>query len=212
MYDAVIFDMDGLLLDTEALFIQAARTAYGNQGVHDIDAFMHWCVGVDTATCRAEARTRFGAQLDMDRIDRDQSAEWLRLTGTHIPHKPDVSHVLDHLAAQNIPRAIATSSGFDDGHRKARVAGLDRWFDTIVTVDCVARAKPAPDPYLEAARRLNVDPTRCVAFEDSDPGTRAALAAGMTVVQVPDILPSGVAEVHFTARTLSEGFTKAKLW
>ena len=77
--------------------------------------------------------------------------------------------------------------------------------DAIVAVDCVANAKPAPDPYLHAASLLGMTPARCVAFEDSDPGTRATLAAGMTVVQVPNILPSRVDEVHFVAKNLIDG-------
>ncbi len=75
----------------------------------------------------------------------------------------------------------------------------------MVTVDDVARAKPAPDPFLLAARLLGVDPQRCLAFEDSEPGAEAAFAAGMTVVQVPDIVPASGRFAHLVAPDLMAG-------
>jgi len=205
IYDAVIFDMDGLLLDTEALIIQAGKTAFTSVGVEAPVDFFHWCVGVDTATCRAKARELFGQDLDIDHVERVMDDEWERLTSTHIPFKLGAERVLDYLAGMSIPRAIATSSSLESAKRKMRVARLERWVETVVSVDCVSNAKPAPDPYLHAAKLLGFEPNRCLAFEDSDTGARAALAAGMTVVQVPDINPAGKVPVHFVAKTLEEG-------
>ena len=82
----------------------------------------------------------------------------------------------------------------------------------MVGFDLVAAPKPAPDVYLKAADLLGVDPSDCLAFEDSDPGTAAALAAGMTVVQVPDLLPSRTNRAHFNAATLTEGAEIAGLF
>ena len=205
MFDAVIFDMDGLLLDTEIIATKAGQIAFKAAGIDAPVSFFHEMVGVDSQNCRKLARSRYGDSLDMDLVDQVWDRTFDELTSKHIPFMPYVEDVMDWLVAAGIPRAIATSSTYDSAHRKVKIAGLDRWVETIVSCDCVQNPKPAPDPYLEAAKRLNVPPSRCAAFEDSDPGARAALAAGMTVIQVPDIIPAGAVNVHHTAGNLLEG-------
>lgn len=205
MFDAVIFDMDGLLLDTEIIATKAGQIAFKAAGIDAPVSFFHEMVGVDSQNCRKLASARFGDSLDMDLVDRIWDRTFDELTSVRIPFKPHVEEVMEWLSGQAFPRAIATSSGYDSAHRKVQIAGLDRWVEIIVSRDCVPNPKPAPDPYLEAAKRLNVAPSRCVVFEDSDPGARAALAAGMTVVQVPDIIPAGTVPVHHVAESLISG-------
>ncbi len=99
------------------------------------------------------------------------------------------------------------NSATDSARRKLGEAGIAHHFhhDHVVGFDAVARPKPSPDVFLAAAQRLGVDPKDCVAFEDSDPGVAAALAAGMTVVQVPDMRPAATREAHHLAETLLAG-------
>jgi beta-phosphoglucomutase-like phosphatase (HAD superfamily) len=107
--------------------------------------------------------------------------------------------------------ALATSSRGEPAREKLEGADLLRHFRTVVTFDDVAAPKPAPDAYLLAAERLGVDPRRCLAFEDSETGARAAHAAGMTVVQVPDLHPTKGAHAHHVAPSLLEGAALAGL-
>jgi HAD superfamily hydrolase (TIGR01509 family) len=106
-----------------------------------------------------------------------------------VPVKTGVVELLDFLAAKGLPLAVATSAARATAERNLGRAGLLERFTALATRDDVENVKPAPDIYLEAARRLGVPPAHCVAFEDSSVGIVAAHAAGMRAVMVIDILP-----------------------
>ena len=124
-----------------------------------------------------------------------------------MPTKAGLGELLSLAADRHIPCAVATSSHRSYTDASLRLAGLERRFPVIVTGDEVARPKPAPDIYLEAARRLGVEPSRSVALEDSDRGVLAAKAAGMIPVLVPDLKPpspEAVAAAYRVVPTLHE--------
>lgn len=207
MWQAVIFDLDGTLLDTEAITHAAGIHAFAAQGI-DIDpAFLHSMVGIDDATNARQIMAAF-PQMDLAAFVRVWRAEVQARQAQGIPLK---AGVLDLLAAFDLPRAIATSSQRDSARMKLAITGLDAHFAHVVTVDDVARPKPAPDPFLLAARMLGADPARCLAFEDSDTGAAAAHAAGMTVVQVPDMTPTRGRHAHHVAPDLLSGARAAGL-
>jgi HAD superfamily hydrolase (TIGR01509 family) len=205
MAQAVIFDLDGTLIDSESVTITAGTAVFAAHG-HAVDhSLFHRLIGVDEPTGAGILRAALGPDLLLDRID----AEWraairaiYRETG--VPLRPGAAELLEMLAIRGYPLAVATSSNRASATWKLERTGLARHFDTVVTLDCITRPKPAPDPYLEAARRLGADPALCVAFEDSDTGAAAAQAAGMTVVQVPDVVvPSGRHASHIAADLIS---------
>ncbi|WP_202839669.1 HAD family hydrolase [Luteimonas saliphila] len=187
MPEAVVFDMDGLMLDSERAIIDCLARAAAEAGHPLEQALWLSMVGQGDAACRAILAERLGAEATQALLQRSQALYEVRVDAG-VPHRPGIVALLDWLAQRAIPRAVATSTRRPLALRKLRAAGLLDRFDTVCTSSDVALPKPAPDVYLLAASRLQVDPARCLVLEDSPTGVRAALAAGMTPVQVPDML------------------------
>ena len=187
---AVVFDMDGLMLDTEPIYKVAWQAASAELG-HDLaDDFYAQFVGRPNDDCERLLLERFGPQFPLDRF----RARWRELwdadaTANGIRTKPGLLELLALLDTRKIPFAIATSSEATETAFCLRAAGLDGRFPVRVTRDQIAHGKPAPDIYLEAARRLRTDPAQCVALEDSEAGILSASRAGMVPLLIPDGAP-----------------------
>ncbi|TXI05216.1 MAG: HAD family phosphatase [Pseudorhodobacter sp.] len=206
-YDALLFDLDGTLIDTETVAMTTGMAAFAAMG-HPVDAgFMQQLVGVDLPT----AAGIIGAALptlDQNGLQSHWHRAFAAAIDDNLPLKPGA---LDLLSARHRPMALVTSSGQAEAHHKLRVTGLAAHFTTIVTLADVTRPKPAPEPYLLAAERLGVSPARCLVFEDSEAGAEAAHRAGCTVVQIPDVGPVTGRWAHFQAETLLDGARLAGL-
>lgn len=187
-FDAVVFDMDGTLLDTEAVFKSIVYEVCGDLGFAMTDLVHGQMVGSShEATAALLART-FGPKFSYETFeDRCRAAMTLRMAKS-VPVKPGAVDLLAALRELDVPLAVATSSRSNHALTHLEAAGVIGLFDTIVTRDDVANPKPHPEPYLTAAARLGVEPVHCVAFEDSVSGVRAAHAAGMRTVMVPDLV------------------------
>ena len=209
-YQGVIFDLDGTLLDTEAMARRAGEHAFQTLGLDVPDGFFDSLVGVDFGTGMAQIIARW-PDLDTDRLNQLWGQKSRELHRHGIQQKPGVAQILDHIDQLNLPKAIATSSFRDSAQHKLQAAGLADRFDIVISVDCVSRAKPAPDPYLLAAERLGIAPTACLAFEDSETGAQSAFAAGMCVVLIPDTAPVSGQYAHHMAADLLAGAGKAGL-
>jgi len=184
---AVIFDMDGLMLDSERVILDALRAAATDHGA-DIDPDWWLClIGHTDAVCRARLGETIG-EAAADALLEDGHARYVAIADAGVPHRPGIVALLQLLATHGVPRAVATSTRSPLAQRKLAAAGLLSHVDVVCTSSDVASPKPAPDVYLLAAERLGVAPAQCLVLEDSPTGVRAALAAGMTVVQVPDLL------------------------
>lgn len=194
-FDAVIFDMDGLLLDTERLawsaFLQACaqHALMADRGVYDS------LIGLNhssAASLLQDWLSQAGSvRLAVFRGSWDDAYRARLAEG--VPVKAGVEALLSHLYDSGMPCAVATSTATDLARHKLSQAGLSPYLRGVVGGDRVAAGKPAPDIYLEAAQVVSAEPSACLAFEDSENGVRAALAAGMTVVQVPDMVAPGPA-------------------
>ncbi|MBP2158777.1 MULTISPECIES: HAD family phosphatase [Asticcacaulis] len=201
-FAGVILDLDGLLLDTERWAVARGPDLFGAHGLGFSTAFFHSLIGltdVEGARRMSEAAGRPVSPDFVDRVWKDAMMQ----AGHPIPLRPGVDAFLDALDAKGLPRAIATNSLTERAEWKLGSVGLLGRVGPVVGRDQVRQGKPAPDLYVEAARRLGLEPRQCAALDDSDPGVRAAVAAGIrTVVQVPDMAPSVEFLAHHQAVSL----------
>ncbi|MGE4482603.1 HAD family hydrolase [Acidocella sp.] len=188
--EAVIFDMDGLLLDTETLAMEALVSAGKALGYDMPNEFCYLMIGAPADKCRALVTEHYGADFPLEKYFATQEVHLREMVDSgKLRLKLGVVDMLDDLERRGLKRAIATSSSRVRTDHHLQLAGIAHRFPHIVTRDDVSRGKPNPDPYLKAAGLLGVEPARCLAFEDSYNGVRAAHAAGMRVIMVPDLLP-----------------------
>ena len=188
--DALVFDMDGLLLDTERIARDAFEEACRDAGWPSPDlAIYARCIGSTGQDEGAILCAGYGPGFPWEAV-RDG---WRRRYHDHVEHraapvKPGAVELLSYCLDSGIPCALATSTRSELAETKLALAGLDACFAVRVTGDMVRRGKPDPEPYLSAAERLGTRPERCWAFEDSANGVRSACAAGFEVFQVPDLV------------------------
>ncbi|MGH8712839.1 MAG: HAD family hydrolase [Casimicrobiaceae bacterium] len=191
---AVIFDMDGLMLDTESLALRAWQCAAKSlERGFDLD-ICRQMIGRNFADCVALIRDRHGRDYPVEELMRAWAAAYDALVAAEgVTVKPGLTEILDLLDQRGTARAVATSTRRERARAKLDQAGLLHRFAALVGGDEVARGKPAPDIFLAAAARLGVEPGDCVVLEDSEPGVIAAWAAGMIPVMVPDLHPPSAA-------------------
>lgn len=214
MFHGALFDMDGLLLDTESLMSECFMTAAREIGRGDLGPVLHSLIGVR----RQESEVILGQHIpdsaQLARFVTRSDALYTARMRDNIPVKAGAVELLEKLAAKGIPCAVATSSTTENARHHLERAGLLGFFQSVTGGDQVVHAKPAPDIYLKAAETLGVTASDCAAFEDSEPGTRAAFASGARVVQVPDMVtPTEALRAlgHVIAPSLLAGATEIGL-
>ena len=187
-FDAIIFDMDGLLLDTEKLSYQSfVSTAAAYDQTFQFDDYRQ-LIGRNAKTGIEILRRLLPAGIDAAKFKDDWLDVYRQLLDHHIDVKPGAHQLLACLAKMQVPRAVATSSSGTKARAILDRVGLWQFIPHLTGGDEVKAGKPAPDVYLDAAKKLGVDAPRCIAFEDSETGITAALAAGMRVIQIPDLI------------------------
>jgi len=185
---AVVFDMDGLLVDTEQVVFQAMQRTAGGLGREMPLGTFQRMVGLQPAASERILQEHFGAGFDLDAWAAEISRHFHEALDAGIALKAGAVEILDHLDAVNLPRAIATSSSLVAVRHSLGPHNLVDRFHALITRDVQTQGKPHPEPFLKAAEALGVAPEHCLALEDSHNGVRAAAAAGMMTIMVPDML------------------------
>ena len=185
---AVIFDMDGLIFDTETLY-QEAFLAASTVGGHNLPAaVIQRTIGVPWIRSRVLLLEEMGSDFPIDQYFTQMTRHFEVLAATQLRLKPGVVELLDLLDQLDMPRCIATSSAHSTVQSHLSAHDLVDRFHAVIGHGDYVSSKPSPDPFLTAAERLGVDPARCLALEDSYNGVRSASAAGMMTFMVPDLL------------------------
>lgn len=189
----ILFDMDGLLLDTERLALETfvALTVPGFLTSAEAEGHFMDLIGSSSVQTRARVAEILPSDADHDRFHTDWNVAFHARTAEGIPLKPGAREVVEDLAARGRVMAIVTSSKTETARRHLGHVGLLQHFVAVIGGDAVANNKPHPEPYETGAAAIGRMPADCVAFEDSDTGIAAAMAAGCDGWQVPDLRPPG---------------------
>lgn len=197
--EAVIFDMDGLLVDSEPLWVVIERSVIEERGREYDPAITAKYVGMRLLEFWQGLQADYGFSETPQELMEIAIGRMVKLIPERLEEKPGASELLAHFHAEGIPCAIATGSFAPVMRAVVDAMGWESHFVTHVTGDEVKRGKPDPQTYLLAAERLGVPPERCLALEDSPTGAKAAVAAGMVCYAIPDA--SHTTPAHFKAIT-----------
>jgi HAD superfamily hydrolase (TIGR01509 family) len=185
---AVVFDMDGLLCDTEVVYRDAMMATAAEHGHEMPLSLFKSMIGLPGPASEAKVLGHFGADFPIKAFNTRVLEHVDLACEAGVALKAGVVELLDHLDALGLPRAIATSSSPRAVDSHLGQSGILPRFNTVVARGDYERGKPHPDPFLVAATRLGVAPDLCLALEDSHNGVRAASSAGMMTIMVPDLL------------------------
>lgn len=210
-FDAIVFDLDGVLVDTEPLAWDVYCEIFSAQGIALSEEQAAATIGIDMpGTARLLLETTGLDWTPEALLQKHLSCLYERFSVELLPF-PGAGELVYQLAAAGIPLGVASNSPVDYVHRVLRAIALEPHFKAIIGRDRVVNPKPYPDVYLEACRQLGTEPSHCLAVEDSRVGLQAALAAGLSATwihpPVTEPLPANVWRFSSLAELLAAGFT-----
>ncbi|MEV7521248.1 HAD family phosphatase [Streptomyces sp. NPDC091371] len=183
---SVIFDLDGTLVDSEPNYYESGRRTLERHGVPDFTWEEHSrFIGIGTLETLEILKEHYGIPAPVEQLLAEQNAAYLELARTETETYPEMRKFVERLRSEGVPMAVASGSSREAIDAVLAGTGLDALLTTVVSAEEVAHGKPAPDVFLEAARRLGAEPADCVVVEDAAPGALAARAAGMGCVAIP---------------------------
>jgi len=210
--EAVIFDNDGLLLDTESVWTRAEQDLFDRRGAAFTLADKRELVGTSAAVAGAVLERRLGEPGRAAELIEELNALVVAELEHGVEAMIGARELLHTLRGRGTPIGLVSNSPLVFVERSLQLAGFEGHFDVVLSAHEVAAPKPAPDPYLEACRRLGVEPgPSVVALEDSPTGVAAARAAGLTVIGVPSIEGVPLDEAHHLAESLLDSVVARRL-
>lgn len=191
LYKAVVFDMDGVIFDSERAVMQCWKEVASRHNIPNIEKAILACTGTTMVRTREIMLYLYGADFPYDEYARESSVIFhSRYDGGRLPMKQGVKELLTFLKERGKKIALASSTRQQVVTDELCDAGIIEYFDRIICGDMVSRSKPAPDIFLKACEELNISPSDSYAIEDSYNGIRAAHAGGLHPIMVPDLLPA----------------------
>ncbi len=189
MIKAIVFDMDGLMFDTERLTIQAWDYAGEKLGIGKMGHMVYKTLGMNIESARKVFIGEYGDKVTEEDLSEHAQEFFHDYFNDHgIPLKPGLIELLSYLKQNNYKIAVATSSNKDVALKHFERANITEYFDVIVCGDMVENSKPAPDIYLKASEMLGVISSECLALEDSPNGIKSAFSAQLKPVMIPDLI------------------------
>ena len=202
-YDAVVFDMDGVIFDSETKVVECWKAIADKYKIPDIEATCLSCMGLNQTVAKERFLEKYGQDFPYVEYKKEMSERYHSLyDGGRLPTKVGVKELLQFLKAQGKKVGLASSTRSVVVKQELTDAGLIEYFDVVVGGDMVSRSKPQPDIFLKACEELGVAPRDAFAIEDSYNGIRAAAAGKLRPIMVPDLMPvteemQGLAEEIF---------------
>ena len=187
--DAIVFDMDGVIFDTETIALRSWQEAADAHNIGDITETAMKCVGRSTVDALRIFEEAYGDRISIEQMHIECIERFKEIVRTEgMPVKVGARELLEHLKASDIKVALASSTSYQTVVDELKDADLFKYFRVIVGGDMIEHSKPEPEIYLLACEKLGADPTKCIAVEDSRNGIISASRAGMMPLLVPDIL------------------------
>lgn len=190
MIQAVIFDMDGVIFDTERKSAEILRQLGSEYGVTVPDELVYGMFSCPLPEIRSSIAKCFGEDFPTDGFFEERNRRYFaHMSRRPMPERPGLHALLDYLAQRNLPACVASSTDRETVLDLLESAGIASKFSHILGGNSVVHSKPAPDIYQQAAAQLGFEPKHCLAIEDSRNGVRSAFSAGCITVMVPDVTP-----------------------
>lgn len=190
-FDAVVFDMDGVIFDSERATMLCWLELADRYGIKDMEKPYLACTGTNAAMTRQIMLDAYGEDFPYDEYAHEASRMYHeRYDGGRLPMKSGVVEILEYLKNSGKKIALASSTKKQKVISQLQDAGILNYFDEIVTGDMVEKSKPEPDIFLLASEKIGVSPERAYAIEDSYNGIRSAYRGGLRPIMVPDLLPA----------------------
>lgn len=202
-YDAVVFDMDGVIFDSEIATMNCWFEIAPKYGIKNIKELFFACVGTNKARTKEIMFEACGNDFPFDAFAKEASSLYhIKYDGGRLPMKTGVIEILKFLKKKNKKIALASSTRKQTVISQLKDADILDYFDAVVCGDMVEKSKPAPDIFLKACEELNIQPEKAYAIEDSYNGIRAAQAGNLRAIMIPDLLPENEEMVVLSEKIL----------